>query len=67
MILKIKAFIYQKTGLYLAHKEELEYISSDSFWRQFRKIYLHKTNDMGMKNVQGILIGLWQCKHGFYR
>lgn len=67
MILKIKAFIYQKTGIYLANKEELEYITSDSFWRQFRKIYLAKDNDIGMRDVQGLLIGMWQCKHGFYR
>lgn len=67
MKLAIKAWIYQKTGIYLAQKEELEYITSDSFWRRFRKIYMHKDNDMGMGNVQSLLIGSWQCEQGFYR
>lgn len=68
MVLKIKAFIYQKTGIYLAHKEELEYITSKEFWKGFTKILKNsKKNDLSPQNMQGILIGLWQCKHGFYR
>lgn len=66
-ILKIKAFIYQKTGIYLADKEELEYITSKAFWKEFIRIYTHKANDMGPRDVQGLLIGSWQCRHGFYR
>jgi hypothetical protein len=66
-ILKIKAFIYQRTGIYLANKEELEYVTSKEFWKHFKKIVLHKKNDLNMETVQGLLIGLWQSKHGFYR
>lgn len=66
-LLKIKAFIYQKTGIYLADKQELEYITSKAFWKEFIKICTHKDNDMAPRDVQGLLIGMWQCKHGFYR
>lgn len=64
MILKIKAFIYRLTGIYLAEKEENEYITSDEFWD-----IMDSTEDPELDNrtVQKILIGSWQCKHGFYR
>jgi hypothetical protein len=65
--LKIKAWIYQKTGIYLAHKEELEYITSPAFWKKFMKIVKHKDNDMAPRDIQGLLIGIWQGEHGFYR
>lgn len=66
MILKIKAKIYRLTGIYLAEKEELEYITSKKFWKSFTKMALKNPN-MRFQIVQGMLIGLWQCKHGFYR
>lgn len=66
-LLKLKAFIYQKTGIYLAHKEELEYISNKEFWMKFSKLISQKNWDMGLRDTQGLLIGLWQAKHGFYR
>lgn len=67
MLLKLKAWIYRRTGIYLAHKEELEYITSKVFWKSFRRIIGHKKNDLGAETVQGLLIGMWQTKHGFYR
>ena len=67
MILKIKGFIYRHTGIFLAHKEELKYLQSDEFWFHMRKISKGKDEDMSPRNIQGLLIGLWQCKHGFYR
>ncbi len=67
MILKIKGFIYRHTGIFLAHKEELEYLQSDEYWFHMKKMSKHKDNEMTPRNVQGLLIGLWQCKHGFYR
>lgn len=69
MILKIKAKIYQWFGIYLANKEELEYIKSDEFWKEFKRIYKHKDNDMSFSDIQGLLIGMWQCnsKHLFAR
>lgn len=65
--MKKKAFIYQKTGFYLAGKEELEYLKSKEFWKRFNKILLNKKNDLEPRAIQSILIGLWQVKHGFYR
>ena len=67
MILKFKAFIYQRTGIYLAHKEENEYITSKEFWKQFKRIITKKSNDMMARDIQGLLIGLWQVKHGLCR
>jgi hypothetical protein len=65
--MKLKAWIYQKTGIYLTHKEQLEYITSKVFWKQFMRIARRKDNDRTPIQIQGLLIGLWQCKHGFYR
>jgi hypothetical protein len=65
-ILKIKAAIYRYTGIYFAHKEEIEYLTSKKFWNRYSK--LAKSNkDLNSQTVQGILIGMWQVKHGFYR
>lgn len=66
-VLKLKAKIYQWTGIYLAHLEENEYLQSKEFWKSFIKIIKNKKNDMSPSLVQGLLIGLWQSKHGFYR
>lgn len=67
VVLKIKVWIYQFIGLYLAEKEELEYVTSKKFWKSFIKIYTAKGNDMSPETVQALLIGLWQLKHGFTR
>jgi hypothetical protein len=67
MIIKIKAWIYRRTGIYLAHKEELEYITSKIFWKKFMRIVKQKDNDMSPRDIQGLLIGSWQCDYGFYR
>lgn len=64
MVLKLKSFIYRLTGIYLANKEELEYVTSKEFWRAFKKI---KDKTLSNQVKQGILIGLWQCEHKFYR
>lgn len=64
-ILKLKAIFYRYTGIYLAHKEELEYITSDEGWSEFCKLLDDK--EMSPKNAQGLLIGLWQAELGFDR
>lgn len=66
-LLKIKSFIYRHTGIFLAHGEELEYLQSDEYWYHMKKMSKSKDDEMTPRNIQGLLIGLWQCKHGFYR
>ena len=58
---RIKVKIYHYTGIYLFHKEELEYLTSKEFWKQFPKELTHM-KDMSPRDVQGLMIGLWQCK-----
>jgi hypothetical protein len=53
-LLKLKAKIYQYTGIYLAQKEEDEYLRSEE------AISLLENNE-----YEGLVIGLWQTKHGF--
>lgn len=65
--LKLKSLIYKKTGIYLADKEELEYIKSKEFWKIFLKMAKNPKNDMGFRDIQGLLIGMWQANHGFCR
>lgn len=66
-MIKLKAIIYKYTGLYLAHREELEYITSDECWKFLTKIAKNKKNDMTAKTAQGLSIGLWQADNGFAR
>lgn len=67
-VLKLKALIYKYSGLYLAHKEESEYLQSKEFWKSMLKLMNGKDKDLAIpRNAQGLLIGLWQCKHGFHR
>lgn len=66
--LKLKAKIYYYTGIYLAHKEENEYLQSKEFWKSFAKLMNGKDKDFrNPQNAQGLLIGLWQAKHGLCR
>ena len=68
LVLKIKALIYYYTGIYLAHKEENEYLQSKEFWKSFAKLMNGKDKDFrNPQNAQGLLIGLWQAKHGLCR
>ncbi len=66
-ILKLKSIIYKYTGWYLADSEELEYITSKEFWKEWRQIASAEDNDMSPRDIQGLLIGSWQAKHGFAR
>lgn len=66
MIIKIKSIIYQWTGIYLAHKEENEYLKSKDFWDSFNRFKLNDES-MSYRNVQGIVLGCWQVMNGFYR
>ena len=66
-MIKLKAWFYRKTGIYLAHKEELEYITSKEFWNEYRSMARIKSNGLLGRDLQGLLIGCWQAKHGFYR
>jgi len=66
MLLKLKAWIYRCTGIYLAHREELAYLKSHAAWKQFFDIEASDDTLTG-RDIQGILIGCWQCDHGFYR
>ena len=58
MILKIKAKIYQYTGIFLARKEEEEYLNSLEGLAAIKKAELDGYNN-------GLVIGLWQADHGF--
>lgn len=66
--LKSKALVYKYTGVFLAHKEENEYLQSKEFWKSLIKLMNGKDKDFANpRNAQGLLIGLWQAKHGFAR
>jgi hypothetical protein len=66
MLLKIKAKIYQYTGIYLAEKEEQAYL------RQVEAELLSGVNSKFLRNKKqirkdeiGLAIGLWQANNGF--
>lgn len=61
MLQRLKVKIYHYTGIYLFHKEELDYLTSEEFWKRFPE-ELERMEDMSPRDVQGLMIGLWQCK-----
>lgn len=66
-VLHIKSFMYRYFGVFLANKEESEFLQSKEFWKSFLKIYKNSKNDMSPSQIQGLLIGLWESDHGFGR
>ena len=67
MFLRVKAIIYRYTGIYLAETEENVYIQSKEFWKEWSRQFSHPENDMHPRNIQGLMIGMWQANHGFTR
>lgn len=65
--LKFKSFVYRYFGIYLAYKQELDYIDSKDYWKSFMKIAKNPKNDMSPRDIHGLLIGSWQCNHNFAR
>lgn len=64
MILYIKAKIFQYTGLYLAEREEKEYMRSAKAEIRRQKL-LYAKHDIDLLNE--LIAGLWHCEHGFVR
>lgn len=65
MILKIKAFIYRHTGIYLAQREENRYMALESTRQMISTMVV--TCELDKDTVEGIVIGSWQAENGFYR
>jgi len=66
-LLKLKARFYKLTGIYLAHEEENDYLCSPEFWEEHQRFLDSNANDWLPRDVQGVLIGSWQARHGFAR
>lgn len=65
-LLKLKAKIYRYTGLYLADKEKNDYIESEYFCKELTRAFI-ASNDMSLYTTFSLLIGMWECNHGFTR
>lgn len=62
MNLKLKAVIYRYTNIYLAKKEETEYLNS----RHAENRIIELSSVIGSYEMtREIIIGLWQAEHGF--
>lgn len=66
-LLKLKSIIYRYTGIYLAHKEENDYLTSEQFWIDHQLTVKHNDWNMGDCDAQGLLIGTWQSRNKLYR
>jgi len=66
-MIKIKGLIYRYLGIFFATKEEYDYVQSKEFWNSFIEIYESPENDMSPSQIQGLLIGSWECEFGFFR
>ena len=62
----LKAKIYQYTGIYLAYKEDVEYLTSDIFWEEFTT-YRANNPDLSYQEVQDFLLASREGLEGFHR
>lgn len=66
--LKVKAKIYQYTGVFLASKEREAYVNSDAYRDEFRRMIGY--DDYGPKytaeQCKDILVGAWEGHYGFH-
>lgn len=69
-MLKFKSVVYRYTGVFLAYKEQCDYVESEEFWDEFKKFTEANQDDECISDprvASGILIGCWQAEHGFCR
>ena len=68
-LLRLKSFVYRLTGIFLASKEQLEYIESDQYWESFNSLLRQEgtQHEYYPQFIHGILVGTWQADHGFTR
>lgn len=68
-LLKLKAKVYQYTGIFLAQKELGLYTNSQDFNDEVRRMVAY---DDGLpvydvEETKSLLIGSWEAHYGFYR
>jgi len=69
LVLFLKSKVYRYTGVYLADKEEQEFMQTLGAQRDVERIFT-KALEWGIESrdeAEGIVIGSWQCEHGFTR
>lgn len=65
--MNLKPFIYRYFGIYLASKEELEYVKSREIWQLIDSKDLAGEDELSSRDRQGLAIGLWQADQGYGR
>lgn len=67
-MLKFWAFIYRKTGWFcpLVYKYQFEYLMS-KMTHIASEYSEYEVTDLSLESYIKLTIGLWQCRHGFYR
>lgn len=67
-LLKIKAKIFQYTGIFLARKEQNKYIESQDFKDEVRRMVSYDDGGpvFSEEECKNLLIGTWDSHHGFY-
>lgn len=67
MTLKLKSLFYRYTGVYLADKEEAEYIRSGEAQQYIHTLASHPENELTIEEATDLTIGMWQADEGFHR
>jgi hypothetical protein len=62
----LKAKIYQYTGIYLAYKEDVEYLTSDLFWAEFIT-FRASHPDYSYQEIQDFLLVTREGYEDFHR
>jgi hypothetical protein len=67
MTLKLKAVIYRWTGIFLAKREEAEYLQRSDTQAKILEWSADLKMDMSYEDAVGLAKGLWHMRHGFHR
>lgn len=67
-VLKLKAKLYQYTGIYLARKELNKYIESSDFSDEVRRMTSYDDGGpvFSEDDCKSLLIGSWEAHYGFH-
>lgn len=66
MVLKLKAKVYQYTGIYLAKKEENEYLKTVQREVITENRLLRNSKHLRQNDMTGLNVAVWQIRHGFH-
>lgn len=66
-LLKLKAKIYHYTGIYLAYREQCDYMESADYLKYLTAPNGTDSEEFSIETKASLAVGLWQARHGFHK